>query len=641
MTKTAERHEFQAEVKQLLDLLVHSLYSHKDIFLRELISNASDALDKIKFEALTNPDLLPGEELHIRLEGDPKARTLSISDNGIGMARDELAQNLGTIARSGTTDFIEAVRKSKDQELSLDLIGQFGVGFYSSFMVAERVTVVTRRAGEDTAHKWESTGEGEYTLEDADRPTNGTTVTLHLRPVDEENGVQDYTAEWVLKNIVKHHSDFVAHPVKMVVEREEAGKEGEQPKRVTTDETLNSMKAIWRRPKEDVSDEEFNEFYKHITHDWSDPLRHLSVTMEGGVEARALLYIPSTAPFDLYQREMSFRGLQLYIKRVFIMDRCEDLMPSHLRFIKGVVDSEDLSLNVSREILQQDRKIAAIRRFLVKKIMDELARLQKSDAKAYRNFWTQFGPVLKEGLLSEEKKDSLLDLMQCHTTRDDADVTTLDEYVTRATESQDAIYYLTSPTLDAAQQSPHLEVFRDRGYEVLLFTDPVDEIWLQNPPLYRDKRWVSASRGTVDLGTSDERKSADDALKSEAADYGGLTTLFQELLEDDIKEVRITNRLTTSPACLVGEVHDMPHQMIEVLRQAGQDVPKVKRILELNPQHAIVRKLLERFRQDSHDTVVRDYADLLYGQALLAEGNQPSDPAAFSARLAEVMEKGL
>jgi molecular chaperone HtpG len=363
--------------------------------------------------------------------------------------------------------------------------------------------------------------------------------------------------------------------------------------------------------------------------------------MEGAVEARALLYIPSKAPFDLYHREMSFRGLQLYAKRVFIMDQCEDLMPSHLRFIKGVVDSEDLSLNVSRESLQQDRKIAAIRKFLVKKIMDELDHLQKCDAAAYRDFWTQFGPVLKEGLLSDGDRDSLLDLMLCHTTRDDAEVTTLDEYVTRLTESQDTIYYLAGPTLDAARRSPQLEVFLDKGYEVLLFTDPVDEIWLQNPPLYREKRWVSASRGTVDLGTSDERKSADDALKSEAADFAALTALFRELLEDDIKEVRITNRLTSSPACLVGEVHDLPPQMIEVMRQAGQDVPKIKRILELNPKHAIVQKLLERFRQDKHDTVVRDYADLIYGQALLAEGSQPTNPAAFSARLAEVMEKGL
>jgi len=634
MTKTAERHEFQAEVKQLLDLLIHSLYSHKDIFLRELISNASDALDKIKFKGLTNPDILPSEELHIRLERDPARRTLTVSDNGIGMNRDELIQNIGTIARSGSTDFIEAIGRSNGgkEEPSPDLIGQFGVGFYSSFMVADRVTVVSRRAGDEAAYRWESTGQGDYTLEDAERSSNGTTVTLHLRPVDEENGIQDYTAEWVLKDIVRHHSDFVAHPIKMEVERKEGGKE---------DETLNSMKAIWSRPKDEVTEKEFTEFYRHITHDWSDPLRRISVRMEGGVEAQALLYIPSRAPFDLYHREMSYRGLQLYIKRVFIMDNCEDLMPTHLRFVRGVVDSDDLPLNVSRETLQQDRKIIAIRKFLVRKVMEELGRLQRTDAEAYRSFWTQFGPVLKEGLLSDGKSDPIFELMLCHTTRDDAEVTTLDEYITRIPESQDAIYYLTGPTTEAVRGSPHLEVFLEKGYEVLLFTDRVDDIWLQDPPEYKNKRWTSAGRGSVELGSEEERKAADEELQSTRTDFSDLMSLFQELLENDVKEVRITNRLTSSPACLVGEVHDLPPQMIEVLRQAGRDVPNVKRILELNPKHPIVRKLLERFQHDEHDTIVRDYAELIYGQAILAEGGQPSNPASFSKRLAEVMEQGL
>ena len=634
MTKTAERHEFQAEVKQLLDLLVHSLYSHKDIFLRELISNASDALDKIKFEGLTNPDILPSEHLHIRLERDLAGRTLTVSDNGIGMNRDELIQNIGTIARSGSTDFIEAIRRSNggEQEPSLDLIGQFGVGFYSSFMVADKVTVVSRRAGEEAACRWESTGQGDYTLEDAERSSNGTTVTLHLRPVDEENGIQDYTAEWVLKEIVRHHSDFVAYPIKMEVERKEGSKE---------DETLNSMKAIWSRPKDEVTEKEFTEFYRHITHDWSDPLCHISVRMEGGVEARALLYIPSRAPFDLYHREVSYRGLQLYIKRVFIMDNCEDLMPTYLRFVRGIVDSEDLPLNVSRETLQQDRRIAAIRKFLVRKVMEELGRLQRTNAEAYRSFWTQFGPVLKEGLLSGDKPDPIFELMLCHTTRDDAEVTTLDEYITRIPESQDAIYYLTGPTTEAVRRSPHLEVFLEKGYEVLLFTDRVDDIWLQDPPEYKNKRWTSVGRGSVELGSEEERKTADEELQSRTTDFSDLMSLFQELLENDIKEVRITNRLTSSPACLVGEVHDLPPQMIEVLRQAGQDVPKVKRILELNPKHPIVRKLLERFQHDEHDAIVRDYAELIYGQAILAEGGQPSNPASFSRRLAEVMEQGL
>lgn len=641
MTKTAERHEFQAEVKQLLDLLVHSLYSHKDIFLRELVSNASDALDKVRFQGLTDPDLLPEEELHIRLERDPGARTLSVWDNGIGMRRDELIEHLGTIARSGTTEFLEAMQKTKGQEVSLDLIGQFGVGFYSSFMVADKVTVVSRRAGEDTAHRWESTGQGEYTIEEAERPSPGTTVTLHLRPPDEEDGIQDYTAEWVLRDIVKHHSDFVGYPIKLEVQREEAGKEGEAAQKVMRDETLNSMKAIWSRPKEEVSDEEFTEFYKHITHDWSDPLRHISVRMEGAVEARALLYVPSRAPFDLYHREMSYRGLQLYIKRVFIMDQCQDLMPPHLRFIKGVVDSDDLSLNVSREILQHDRKIAAIRRFLVRKVMDEMSRMQRDDSETYRSFWTQFGPVVKEGLLADHDREPILDLMLCHTTRGADELTTLDQYVTRAPESQDTIYYLTGSTPATAHRAPQLEVFLQRGYEVLLFTDQVDEIWLQNPPEYKGKKWQSVGRGSVTLGSDDDRKQDEDQLKTKAADYEDLTKLFRELLEENIKEVRITNRLTSSPACLVGEVHDLPPQFVEMLRQAGQDVPKVKRILELNPDHAIVQRLLERFQQDKHDTTVRDYAELIYGQALLAEGGQLPEPGSFSGKLAALMEKGL
>ncbi len=641
MTQTAERREFQADVKQLLDLLVHSLYSHKDIFLRELISNASDALDKLKFEGLTNPDCLPSEEFHIRLETDPNARMLMVSDNGIGMSRDELVEQLGTIARSGTSDFLQALRKSKDQELSLDLIGQFGVGFYSSFMVASKVTVITRRAGEDTAHKWESTGQGDYTIEETERPSNGTTVILHLRPVDQEDGIQDYAAGWLLKDIVKQHSDFVGYPIKMMTEREEAGEGGKPSKKVTEDETLNSMQAIWSRPSAEVTDVEFNEFYKHITHDWSDPVRRISVRMEGAVEARALLYIPAEAPFDLYHREMSYRGLQLYIKRVFILDKCEDLMPQHLRFVKGIVDSEDLSLNVSREILQQDRKIAAIRKFLVKKVMEELGRFQRADSGGYEKFWLQFGPVVKEGLLGNEKRDGILGLMLCHTTRGERELTTVGDYVAQMPADQDAIYYLTGPSAEVARRSPQLEVFSQKGHEVLLFTDRVDEIWLQNPPPYTDKQWKSVGHGSIELGSEEERKSAEEELKSKAADYEGLTGLFQQLLDEDLKEVRMTNRLTSSPACLVGEEHDISPQMVEVLRQAGQDVPKVKRILELNPNHPVLRKLLERFQGDEHDTVVRDYAELIYGQALLAEGGQPPDPAAFSKKLADVMEKGL
>ena len=649
MTATAERHEFQAEVQQLLDLLVHSLYSHKDIFLRELVSNASDALDKLRFASLTDPKLQSDEEPHIRITQDAEERTLAISDNGIGMNRAELIENLGTIAHSGTTQFLKGMQKSKDEKGSVDLIGQFGVGFYSSFMVADKVTVVSRRAGEEKAYKWESTGSGEYTVEESERTSSGTTVMLHLRPVDEEDGLQDYAAEWVIKDIVKKHSDFVGYPIKMEVERQEAprdeeGKprEGATPETVVTDETLNSMQAIWTRPKEDVTEEEYKEFYKHITHDWTDPLSHLAIRMEGAVEARALLYIPSQAPIDLHYQEMSYRGLQLFIKRVFIMDECKDLMPRHLRFIKGVVDSDDLSLNVSREILQQDRKIVAIRKFLVKKVTEELARLKQHEVKTYRDFWAQFGPALKEGLLAmDQKRDPLLDLVLAYSTRNTEDVTTLADYVLRMPDGQDAIYYLTGPTLEAARQSPHLEVFQEKGYEVLLFTDRVDEVWLPNAPEFQEKPWRSVGRGSVELGTEDERKQTSEALETQAKDFKDLTTLFQELLAEDIKEVRITNRLTSSPACLVGEPQDMSPQMMEILRQMGQDVPKVKRILEVNPEHPILQKLQARFEKDKGDTVVREFAALLYGQALLAEGGQPMDPAGFGKKLAEVLERGL
>lgn len=642
MPATTERHEFQAEVKQVLDLLIHSLYSNKDIFLRELISNSSDALDKLRFEGLTNPDLLAGEELHIRIERDADARTLSISDNGIGMTRDELIQDIGTIAKSGTVDFVKAMQQSKDTETPLELIGQFGVGFYSSFMVADKVTVVTRRAGEDTAHRWESAGDGEFTMDEASRETNGTTVTLHLRPHDGEDGLQDYAAEWVLREIVTRYSDFVAYPIKMKVEREEPEKEGKKAEKVTKDETLNSMKAIWSRPKDDVTDDEYKEFYKHITHDWTDPLAHISVTMEGAVEARALLYIPSRAPFDLYHHEMSYKGLQLYIKRVFIMDECKDLMPPHLRFIKGVMDSEDLPINVSRETLQQDRKIGAIKKFLVKKVMDELGRLQRNKVKRYREFWAQFGPVMKEGLLSwEEKKEPILELMLCHSTREEDDLTTLADYVARMPDDQDAIHYLTGPTLESVRQSPHLEVFREKGHEVLLFTDHVDEVWLQHAPEFQEKQWKSAGHGAVELGTKDERKKAEKELKKTAKGFEDFTKLIQELLHEDVKEVRITNRLTSSPACLVGETDDMSPQIIQMLEQTGQDVPKVKRILEVNPSHPILEKLQARFEADKHDPVIREFAELLYGQALLAEGSQPRDPAGFSKKLATIMEKGL
>jgi molecular chaperone HtpG len=631
MTTTAERREFRAEVAQLLDIVIHSLYSNKDIFLRELISNASDALDKLRFESLTTPELRPSDELHIRLERDTERRTLSIIDNGIGMNPEEVEQNIGTIAKSGTAEFLRLAKEAKHRNLAPDLIGQFGVGFYSSFMVADRVTLISRRAGEDRATKWESAGSGWYTITETERETCGTTVTLHLKTVDGESGIKDYVDEWVLRDIVKRYSDFVAYPIKMKVRGKQGDTKDAPQVGPETDETLNSTKAIWTRPQSEVTDEEYAQFYKHLSHDWEDPLTHIASKMEGGVEARALLFIPSRAPFDLYHQEMSYRGLQLYVKRVFIMDECRDLMPRHLRFIKGVVDAEDLSLNVSRELLQQDRQITAIRRFLVRKVLDTLHTLAKDGAEKYSTFWSQFGPVIKEGLLGfDDKKEQILDLIRSHSTHGDHPVS-LADYVGRMKPDQKAIYYLWAPSLDAAKASPHLELYRDRGYEVLLFTDPVDEVWLQMPPEYQGHQWRSVGKGDVDIA----------AATSVAAEHTDLLAALRERLGDQVKDVRLSHRLTTSPTCLVGDSSDLSQHMIEMLRRAGQDVPDAKRTLELNPEHAIVQRLRQRFDEEGTGDWLDDAAQLLYGQAVLAEGGQLDDPAAFGRRVADLMTRTL
>ncbi len=650
MSTTIDQREFNAEVKQLLDIVVHSLYSNKDIFLRELISNASDALDRLRFEGLTNTELVPDDELHVRLELDKDVRTLSIIDNGIGMSREELIENLGTIAKSGTAEFLKNAKQSQSGgNVAPDLIGQFGVGFYSSFMVADRVSVTTKRAGSDEAVTWESEGEGSYRIGDGDRENSGTTVTLHLKTVDGDAGVKDYADEWVVKEIVKLYSDFVAYPIKMETTRQEAEtdddgkpKEDGATKSVTGDETLNSMKAIWSRPRDEVTDDEYKEFYKHITHDWNEPLEHIYAHLEGTLEARALLYIPSKAPTDLYYREMSYRGLQLYVKRVFIMDECRDLMPVHLRFIKGIVDSEDLSLNVSRELLQQDRQITAIRKFLVRKIMDTLKKLKQSRLDEYKGFWTQFGPVLKEGLLSwEENKEPLLELVLAFSSENPDGLTSLEEYVARMPATQEAIYYVTGPNLAAVRNTPQAEVFLQQGYEVLFFTDPVDDVWLQQAREFQGKKWQSVGRGDVSLGTEDEQKKAEEDLKQHADSHKDLLDALHQHLTDEVKEIRLTNRLTSSAACLVSGTDDIAAPIAEMLRRAGQEVPDVKQILELNPKHEIVQKLQARFDKDSNDSTVADYAKLLFGQAVLAEGGQLTDPADFSKRVANLMAKGL
>jgi len=636
---SSETHEFQAEVKKLLDLMIHSLYSNKDVFLRELISNASDAIDRRRFEGLTDPGLQSDDAPVIRLIADPTARTLVVEDNGIGMTREELVENLGTIARSGTLDYLRKLENGKDA--SPELIGQFGVGFYASFMVANEVAVVSRRAGDDKASCWRTDGSGQYTIEDAERDHPGTTITLHLIDADAEEGISDYTDEWVLRRIVQHYSDFVAHPIRLTVMKKEEGDAVAKP--VESDEPLNSMKAIWTRPPADVTDDEFNQFYTHITRDQRPPLLHLATKLEGTFEARALLYVPSVAPFDLYHREMAHRGIQLYVRRVFIMDECRDLMPEYLRFVKGVVDAEDLSLNVSREILQQSRQIQVVRKHLVKKLLEALKELKASDEEKYLGFWAQFGPVLKEGLLSfEEKKDRILDLTYAASTADERKLTSLSDYVDRMGDDQEAIYYMTGPSREVLAGSPHLESFREKGIEVLLFTDPVDEVWLeQMPPEYRGKRFRSVGRGEIDLEADAEKEEASEDRKQREEALKGLIQSLRAAIQDDVKEVRLSGRLKSSPACLVLEEGDLSPQLEAMLRQAGQEVPVRKPILELNPDHAIVERLQQIFDANGTDPRIADYAGLLFAQAVLAEGGQLADPAAFTRKMSELMIEAL
>lgn len=636
----SQTHEFQAEVKKLLDLMIHSLYSNKDVFLRELVSNASDALDRRRFEGLTDSGVQADDELTIGVIADPDARTLVVEDNGIGMTRDELLGNLGTIAHSGTLEYLRKLEDGKDA--SPELIGQFGVGFYACFMVADRVEVVSRRAGSDVAHRWKTDGSGTYTIEDAERDAPGTTITMHLKDVDGDEGIADYTDEWVLRNIIKRYSDFVGHPIRLTLMKKEEGDLVAQP--VTTDEPLNSMKAIWTRPAADVTDQEYAEFYTHITHDHKPPLLHVSTALEGTFEAKALLYIPTVAPFDLYHREMAHKGIQLYVRRVFIMDECRDLMPEYLRFVKGVVDAEDLSLNVSREMLQQSKPIQVIRNHLVKKVLDELRMLMKNDEETYLGFWAQFGPVLKEGLLLfDEKKDRILDLVHAHSSDDDdGKLTSLSSYVDRMPAEQEAIYYMAGPSRDVLASSPHLEAFREKGIEVLLFTDPVDDVWLeQMPPSYRDKPFKSVGHGEIDLATDDEKEKHEADRQEQEENFGGLLACLRAAIQDDVKEVRLSSRLKSSPSCLVRDEGDLSPQMEAMLRQAGQEVPVRKPTLELNPEHAIMKRLQAIFEANGTDPRLADHAGLLYAQAVLAEGGQLAHPRAFNEKVAELMAKAL
>jgi molecular chaperone HtpG len=608
--------EFQAETRQLLHLMVHSIYSNKDIFLRELISNASDALDKVRLESLIDKDLrVDTSDLHIAIDVDTDKRTLTVRDNGIGMTHDEVVTLIGTIAKSGTAELLRKLRETPEGAAQ-ELIGQFGVGFYSTFMVADRVTLVTRKAGESQGTFWESTGEGTYEIETLDEAPQGTSVTLHLKPEDRDDQLFDYTAEWKIREVVKRYSDFIAWPIRMGGE--------EQP--------LNSMKALWARPRSEVSDDEYHEFYKHVSHDWTDPLETVHMKGEGTFEYEALLFVPSRAPFDLFSRDGK-RGVQLYVKRVFIMDDCEALIPRYLRFVKGVVDAHDLSLNISREILQQDRQIQAVRRRLVKKILATLKDLKAADADKYGTFWTEFGRVLKEGLLEDpDNREQLLDLMLVPSTA--AESTSLREYVERMKDGQKDIYYMTGESRAMVEHSPHLEAFLAKGYEVLVLTDPVDEVWVEQVTEFDGKPLQSVAKGKVDLDGSEPPE-------EQAADFAALLSWLGETLGDDVKEVRLSTRLTTSATCIVGDEHDITPTLEKMYRAMGQELPRTKRILELNPGHPLVTGLRGAHEANADDRALAEAAELLYGMAVLAEGGELADPPRFARLLADRLARTL
>jgi molecular chaperone HtpG len=621
---------FQAEVKQLLQLMIHSLYSNKEIFLRELISNASDAADKLRFEAMSNADWYESDpELKIKISFNKQAKTITISDNGIGMSRDEVIANLGTIARSGTKEFFSKL--SGDQQKDAALIGQFGVGFYSAFIVADNIVVETRRAGLPASEgvRWESQGAGEFTIESINRPERGTTITLHLR-----EGEDELLSSWKLKSIIRKYSDHISLPIQMQKEEwDETKKE-----QVLKDEfeNINQATALWARPKSEVSEEQYKEFYKHISHDFQDPLTYSHNRVEGRSEFTQLLFIPKKAGFDLWDRNKR-SGIKLYVKRVFIMDDAEQLMPTYLRFVSGVIDSADLPLNVSREILQESRDVKTIRESSTKRVLSMLEDLANSEdagrKEQYADFWKEFGQVLKEGIGEDTgNQERIAKLARFASTHNDLaeQTVSLADYVSRMKDGQDKIYYVTGDSYTAAKNSPHLEIFRKKGVEVLLLSDRVDEWMLSYFHEFDGKQLVSVAKGGLDLGAL-----ADEAEKKEQKEteeqYKDLIERMKKTLEDKVKDVRITLRLTDSPACLVADEHELSGNLLRMLKAAGQQAPDIKPILEINPQHPLVLKL--KYEDKQFD----DWARILFDQALLAEGGQLQDPAGFVKRINQML----
>lgn len=647
-----ESYQFQAETRHLLDLMINSLYTNKEIFLRELISNASDALDRLRFEALVHPELIDGSgNFEIRLETDRQNRTLTVSDTGIGMSREEVIHNIGTIAESGTRGLREKMSEGVSDARFGELIGQFGVGFYSSFMVADRVTMITRRAGEETATRWESTGDGQYTVAAAGKDQPGTSITLHLKAADAEHGIEDFTDKWIIARVVKRYSDFVSYPIIY------KGQQGEQPEQiagatqprpssqqptiVVEEKILNSMKPIWARPSTEVSEAQYEEFYQQLFHATEKPLLTIIARAEGRVEYQAVVYIPASAPYDLYYHAAEV-GLRLYAKGVLVMENCADLLPRYLRFVKGIVDSSDLPLNISRQTLQQERQVGQIRKWLTKKILDSLQNTFAKEPDKYLTFWHQFGRAVKEGVSSDfDNKDKIVSLLLFPSSNSAEKLTTFKDYVERMKPEQREIFYVTGASRSVVENSPHLEAFRTKGYEVLYLVDPVDELLVQFLTEFEGKKLKSIGKGIVKLGSEEESEHVEQELQQKGKEATELLQYLQKGLDQYVKEVRLTNRLTTSPVCLVGSELDYSPQM-ERLLQIGQQGgrPRQRRIMELNPEHEIFIKLQARFLHGK-DALLKDYAELLLGYALLAEGSELPDAVRFNQLVAKLIVQTL
>jgi molecular chaperone HtpG len=621
----AETRGFETEVNQLLDLMIHSLYSNKDIFLRELISNASDACDRLRFTAVSDASLYEDDiELKVKVSYDKDQRTITISDNGIGMTREEVIDHIGTIAKSGTRSFLDSI--TGDQKSDAKLIGQFGVGFYSSFIVAEEVTLRSRKAGEpaENAVEWVSKGKGEYEIRSVEKAGRGTEVILNLR-----DGEDEFLNDWKLRSIITSYSDHIDFPVVMDMTREPEEEGGET---VIEEETVNQASALWIRARADIKDDEYKEFYKHVAHDYEDPIAWSHNRVEGTTEYTSLLYIPARAPFDLYDRE-SRHGIKLYVQRVFIMEDAEKLMPRYLRFVRGLIDSNDLPLNVSREILQGSKVIDSIRNGSVKKVLGMLEKIAKSDPEKYQKFWTEFGKVLKEGPAEDfANKEQIAKLLRFSTTHngDEEQTVTLDDYVSRLQEGQDKIYYIAADSHAAAKNSPHLEIFKKKGIEVLLLSDRVDEWLTSHLAEYEGKKLQSVAKGELDLG---EDEASEKELEKKAKTAEKLIKRMKKALGDKVEDVRVTNRLTDSPACIVISEQDMAMHMQRIMKEAGHAMPSSKPVLEINPDHPIVKKLDVEKSKKKFD----DWSDILFDQAILAEGGQLEDPASFVSKLNKML----